>query len=434
MTASAEADASANAGAPGGARGFTGRLLSDPMLAIVDQAAVSGTRFATTIAVGKFAGAEELGVYALAMAALILAGCVQESIVTKPYIVLRSGRGDRRYAGSVLTHHLLLGAGLALGFLIAAGVCRATGATGAAATLACLTAVTPLSLLWEFARRMSFAHLNLRGALAIDLSLAAVQITGLGLLAWTERLTAATALGVTGVSAALAGGVWLALRRDLFAPRLRRAWSDAGRNWRFGRWILAGQFCGQLTGQTPLWILAAVAGTTAGGLLAAAQTVVLLSNPLILAIAGLLVPQTAAARRAGGPAAVRRVALRAGALLAGVAGLFWLGLLVAAEPLLTLIYDEEFAAAAPAIVVLGLAPIAWSLNTAFDAGLSAIDRPELGFRAMFTGLAVTATAAAALSGSLGPVGAAAALTLGSAATTAILGYHFLRLTGTTPAA
>src|SRR3954471_14828370 len=56
--------------------------------ALVDQALVSGTRFLTTIIIGRYCGAADLGTYSLAFSLLILGGCFQEAIVTTPYAVL----------------------------------------------------------------------------------------------------------------------------------------------------------------------------------------------------------------------------------------------------------------------------------------------------------------------------------------------------------
>ena len=407
------------------------RSASDPVLALADQAWVSGTRFVTTVAVGRVAGPGELGVYALAMAALILAGCAQESLVTKPYTILRDGRPGRErvYAGSVLAHFGAGVGGVAAAFLFAAGVAAAAWGDRPAVVLAVLAGVAPLSLLWEFARRMSFAHLRLGVALAVDAGLGTLQLGGLAALAAAGRLTAVTALLVVGASSAVVGLTWLALNRRRFRVRASAVGADWRRNWRFGRWICAAQVCGSANGSLPHWVLAAVAGVAATGRFAAAQNVVLLCNPLILAVANLLVPRTAEARRTGGPAAVRRLVLRAAAVLVASAASFWAVLLVAAGPLLGLLYGGEFADAVPAILVLGVAPVAWSLSTAFEAGLSAVDRPDLGFRAMLFGLVATAATAAALAGPFGPAGAAAAVTLGSGVSAASLAVSFLRLTG-----
>ncbi|WP_145360075.1 polysaccharide biosynthesis protein [Alienimonas californiensis] len=398
------------------------------MLAILDQGVVSGTRFVTTVAVGRAAGEAELGVYALAAAGLIFAGVAQEAIVTKPYTVLREGDADPGYAGSALLQHVGLGGGLAAALLIAAAAAAAAGATAAAAVLAALAVVTPLSLLWEFARRMSFAHLHLRTALAVDCGLAAMQLGALAGLWATGRLTALTALAATGAGAAVAGAIWLARARASLRFARGRAGEDWRRSWRFGRWILAAQLCGQACGNAPHWILAAAVGMAATGRFAAAQNVVLLCNPLILAVGSLLVAQTAAARRSGGPAAVRGVTVQTAIALTGLTGLFWFGLLFAAEPLLGLVYGSSFTSAAPVILLLGLAPLAWSLSTAFEAGLSAIDRPELGFRAMLAGLLATVVAAVPLTIFYGAAGAAATVAIGSAVSAAALAVPFLRLT------
>ncbi|NNJ24990.1 lipopolysaccharide biosynthesis protein [Alienimonas chondri] len=421
------------AGVRGAVRSAWRRSASDPVLAVLDQGLVSGTRFVTTVAVGRAAGEEELGLYSLAMAGLILAGVAQEAVVTKPYTVLREGEVDSDYAGSALLHHAALGGGLAVALLAAAGIAAAAGAGTAAIVLAVTAAAVPLSLLWEFARRMSFAHLRLRSALAVDGGLAALQLGALAGLWATGRLTALTALAATAAAGLIAGSIWLARSRTVFRLGTGRVGADWRRSWQFGRWVLAAQLCGQVNGSAPQWVLAAAVGIAATGRFAAAQNVVLLCNPLILAVASLLVAQTAAARRTGGPTAVRRVAVRAAVALTAFAGLFWLGLLVAAGPLLGLLYGTEFASAAPVILLLGLAPLAWSVSTAFEAGLSAIDRPEVGFRAMLAGLLTTVAAAVPLSAIYAAPGAGAAVLLGSAVAAVALAVPFLRLTSASPA-
>src|SRR5436190_12762522 len=74
------------------------------LVALVDQALVSGTRFLATIIVGRYCGAGELGTYTLAFSLLVLVGCFQEAIVTTPYAVFgqRLRRRSRAtYAGAV---------------------------------------------------------------------------------------------------------------------------------------------------------------------------------------------------------------------------------------------------------------------------------------------------------------------------------------------
>src|SRR5262245_20727373 len=73
-------------------------------LALIDQALVSGSRFATTLVVGRFCGPAELGEYSLAFSLHVLAGCVQEALLTTPYAVVSKRlrpRSRATYAGAI---------------------------------------------------------------------------------------------------------------------------------------------------------------------------------------------------------------------------------------------------------------------------------------------------------------------------------------------
>src|SRR5581483_6028917 len=53
-------------------------------LALMDQAVVSGTSFLTTVLIGRWCGASELGVYALGFSLLVSWGCVHQSLIALP--------------------------------------------------------------------------------------------------------------------------------------------------------------------------------------------------------------------------------------------------------------------------------------------------------------------------------------------------------------
>src|SRR4051794_27656768 len=87
------------------------------VMALVDQALVSGTRFLATIIVGRCCGPRELGTYSLAFSLLVLGGCFQEAIVTTPYAVLgqRLRRRSRSmYAGAIARMHFSAAVGGAI--------------------------------------------------------------------------------------------------------------------------------------------------------------------------------------------------------------------------------------------------------------------------------------------------------------------------------
>src|SRR5947209_1727352 len=54
-------------------------------LAMLDQAAVSGTSFLTTVLIGRWCGAGELGAYSLGFSLLVAWAGAQESLIALPY-------------------------------------------------------------------------------------------------------------------------------------------------------------------------------------------------------------------------------------------------------------------------------------------------------------------------------------------------------------
>src|SRR4051794_14737588 len=142
------------------------------VLAVLDQAVVSGTSFLTTILLWRYCGPGELGVYSLGFTLLVTWGCVQESLIATPYTIfrLRPLKGTpAEYAGAVLIHQMMLSA-VALLSLAAVGVVASwTGRfPGLAAVTWVLALATPFALLREFGRRFAFAHLGMAEALVID--------------------------------------------------------------------------------------------------------------------------------------------------------------------------------------------------------------------------------------------------------------------------
>src|SRR5438552_13765681 len=80
-------------------------------LALIDQAVVSGTSFLTTILIGRWCGASELGIYSLGFSLLVSWGCVHQSLIALPYTIYRhrTVRGTQaEYAGSALVQSGLL--------------------------------------------------------------------------------------------------------------------------------------------------------------------------------------------------------------------------------------------------------------------------------------------------------------------------------------
>lgn len=387
-------------------------------ISLVDQAVVSGTSFLTTVIVGRTCGADGLGMYALAFTVVVLISCGQESLISTPYAVYRARvepHARAAYAGSVLLHFGLLAAIASLGFAAAAAAMQWLPEHGEAATMLwVLAGVMPLILLRELVRRLGFAHLGFAAVLAADATVAAVQLSGLALLAAADALSPATAYASMGLSCALAAAVWLALSRIPFTLRLDVVVDHLRRNLRLGRWIFAAMMALMLQLSSVQWLVAALLGISETGVFVACMSVVMLVNPFVQGVSNVLVPKTALAYADGGNRALRRVVWRAtelvGLAMAGFCGV----VVVAGEPLLTLLYGREYVGHRDLLILLAVALTIRSLSMPSYNGLQAADRADYTFFANLLGLVVTTCLALGLATPWGVAGAGWALLAGEA--------------------
>lgn len=403
------------------------------LLALLDQAVVSGTSFATSVCVGRAAGADELGAYALGFTLVVLVAGVQESLVSIPYTV----RGARlidsarvRYAGSLLLAAAALALLAGLTIAMAAAAVSFTGLAQLAPVLATLSVSAPLVLAREFLRRFAFAQMRMGQALAIDVMVCVAQLGALVGLAAAGRLSAVTAHAALGMACALAAAVCLTTARGNFGFRPREIAADWRRSWAFGRWVFAGQVTGALFTYAPHWLLAGCLGAAATGEFAAAMTVVQLANPFIIGFANFLSPRSAHAFADGGASEVGHVVVRSAVLLAGLTSLFCLAVSVCGGRLLALVFDDRYIGQAHAMTVLSLSLVAGTLGMCAENGLRALRHPRTTFSANVVALAITLLAAAALIAPYGTLGAAYALLAGNLAAAAARWLYFARLLNT----
>jgi O-antigen/teichoic acid export membrane protein len=404
-----------------GLRAFAGSsLVKKSSLSVVDQAVVSATNFATSVILGRFAMQEELGVYYLALSVIYFARGIQEQLVSAPYMIYcsrKQGRELAEYAGSALVHQCAVMA-------LTAAVLLAALATGLlpspiAGAFSLLAVAAPLLLFREFARQMSFAHLELTRATLIDIAAAVVQFTALLLLATSGRLTVTTTLGTIAVASGIAAVGWLATSKRSMIACLPFAVRDWIHNWRFGRWALASQLLSSTTPYVMPWVIAATHGEAQTGLLGACSTLVGFPNMFLMGLCNFLSPRTAQAYAHGGLAELRSVLLKT-ALLFGVtlgavaAGAFFLG-----EQIAVFVYGPQFAGAGLIIGVLSLSVLANSIGVVAGNGLWAIERPSASFAADACSLIVVIVAALICVPLFGPLGAALATLAGTASDAAV---------------
>lgn len=391
--------------------------LRRPMAAMLDQALVSGASFAAVVLIGRAAGEQQLGLYALAATLVVLAVGVQESLVLIPYTVFAAGVGDelrRRYAASALVQSAASAACLVacLGAATAIMAFRPVVSQFSAVLLLVMFAM-PAALARDFARRLAFAQLRLGRAVAIDGAVAAVQLSLLGWLAYSGMLSAATGVAAWGAAccAVALGGLWR-MRSEfrLNASELRGDWR---RSRVLGKWLVAGHVTGISQAYALHWLLALLVGTAGTGEFAAVTTIVSLANPLIIGLGNFLMPATANAFARSGAEGVWRLAIRATAWLGAALAAFCTLCAVAGDWAMTLIYGERFGGQAGTVTLLSLAASAAALGLAAEHALRSMDRPRAVFLANLLALATTLTLAAWLVPAQGTVGAAWSLLAGN---------------------
>ena len=401
--------------------------------ALADQAVLSGTNFFTTVIVGRMCGPDELGIFSLGFAFVVLTVGVQESLISAPYTIYgnrRQGRSRAQYAGSVLVHHAVLSVVAVICLAATAGLLAAgIGPPGLAPVVWVLSVMIPFILLREFGRRLAFAHLNVAKALIVDSAVAAIQIGGLIWLAAGARLSAVSAQAMAGLACAVVGIVWFALAMKHFAVRWRRVPGAWRRNWRLGRWLFAGRVTSVLHAYSVYWLLALTLGAAGTGEYAACMTIILLANPFLLGISNVLGPRAAQAFAEGGGREVRRVVWKVAFLLAVPMAAFCGLVMLFGDGILWLLYGSRYAGHQQTITLLAAAALLHAVSIAADHGLCVMERPDVTFRAGLLGLAVTLVIAVALVTPYGIPGAAWGTLAGGVAAAVVRWTTFLRLPG-----
>lgn len=394
-------------------------LTRRPVLALLDQCVASGTRFLAFLLIGRFAGPTELGVYTIIVAMVIGTNLIQEALIARPYQVFlqrMSTRRQRSFSGSTLTQFIGLAALFAVLSIVggvAFGLWKGWDSNFTLLAFA-LAIQLPGTLCWDFSRRYAFAKLNMGGAIVIDTGLAIVQIGSLLVIhGVTSRLTALHAVLAVGTSSLVVGLAALGYWSIEFSLSRKRLWLDAVKNFRFGSWLLIGQFIGFVQGYSIPYLLAATVGMEATGIFMACQQVVLLSNPFLLGISNWLGPQLASTHHLGGLLGLARLTRLSYLTLGGLMSAFWLVLVFYGELAIGLLFGDKYMGYGNMLAFLGATMVGFALSIAGTAALAAMNRTRIIMVGTFCGTIMGFATFFPFVYIWGLSGAAAALGLGS---------------------
>jgi O-antigen/teichoic acid export membrane protein len=399
---------------------WAARLAGDAMfrkslLSIADQGVVSATNFAITIILSRLCGKPEVGLYYLALQVVFFSRGVQEQLIASPYLVYggrKQGSDAARYAGSTIAHEVVLLASVSASMAIAAAYGGLSPELSELLWL--LVGAAPLMLIREFIRQFSFAQLKVAQVLALDCGVAALQLAALAVAAYAGVLSASLTYIVLAIGCGISAVIWLFLRRRTFTTQASAIWPDWVHNWRFGRWALASLLLGQTMPLILPWIVAGTHGEASAATYGVSATLIGFANMYVLGLSNFICPRAAQAYASGGSRELVSVLKQAVLMHLGALIPFALSMLIAGQTLMAFVYGPTFADAGPIIAILAFGAIANSLGIVAGNGLWAMELPSANFRgdvcAMLTWIAATAS----LVPMHGPVGAAAASTIGMA--------------------
>jgi O-antigen/teichoic acid export membrane protein len=401
------------------------------VFSIFDQALVSGTSFLTAAIVGRLTSPDQLGLYYVVLSMLLIISGVHEQVIGGPYSVLskrRRGRELDEYSGSIWLHHLALTA-MTIAILLAVIVlCLASGRLKVLPGLWALLGAAPLVLLRDGIRRFTYANLQVKWVIALDATVATIQIGGLLLLGYWWHLSLWSIYAVMGGACALASAGWylldpphLQFNRHLFLPDWRH-------NWSFGKWALGSYMATGTTSYVMLWILWLTIEPSATAMLGACTTLVGVTNVILAGVANILTPLAAHAFATGGAKELLRILAGTAAFLAVVLGGFCLIALATGGWLVALVFGPHYGGTGGIFVTLAFAALMNGLAVVAGNGLWAIGQPRATFAADVCGTFAALIGAALLIEPFGVLGAALAIFSGACtaaiARTIILARHF----------
>ena len=372
-------------------------------------------RYALDVLVGRMTGPSQFGAYAVVLAyALTLASVATfglPELANREMPVLKRGTDGQAAAFIRLGNRTVIGLGLALGLVFAAGLWLLEIPTPGSTQLL-LVAMVPLTAFFAWRRQLTLiGERHVLGLLAPALvSLVAVPLAAL--LLWGSR-TAVAALG--GMAVAYAAVclvlVW-STRRALPGRSSTGAAGDRGTWLRAGGVIVTSNVATAVTFQLDVLLISYFATPSEAGAYASAARVSLLTT---LALAGIALRE---GPRFGTLLAAGRDQecwshFRRSCLVSGSVGLVLAVVLVAGGSLVLGAFGSEFTVATPWLAVLLVGRLASAATGPVALQLVARGRQRVAAGAAGVGLAVAFVAICALGAAWGPVGVAAGASLGA---------------------
>ena len=335
------------------------------------QAAISLTNFVTLLALGRWAGQDELGIFALGWSCWFLASSLADSLITTPYTYFKQQREARPELSMISTWGAII---LGLGFSIVLTFSWLLEFSAFSKLWPSLPLAITGSLMREIARRHFLATSQIRRLMGLDIFSSLLQLLCIAMLALAQRVTPSNMLWIIGLCtlAPLLPLLSVGRVRRLMQARLGLL-PTLLKFFQYGRWLLLGGLCHVLTVQIYPWAAFLVGGTKITGLYAACVSIVNIMAPILTGLTNYFRPRFMLAhvdlpRREFSHFVFTRVGLF---LFPGIA--LCIALVFYGETILARLYGPSFQEGAVAIIWFGGGALAICLAAPFQLGLLALN-------------------------------------------------------------
>jgi O-antigen/teichoic acid export membrane protein/RIO-like serine/threonine protein kinase len=350
---------------------------TEHFLSHVDQAVVSLTGFFTTVLIARGGGSRELGIYALALSVALSAVGFQESLILQPYLIQKfypEGTCAERAGASLALSIIIAAVSLLVLTIAAIGFSEWHAPRELVVMTWAIAGMLPFALMRDFVRRLAFAHRDADEVLLLDLAAATIQLSAIGWLAASGRISAVSAFAALGVASAFPTAIWLCQARSEFMIRVPHVRVALKRTWATGKLLAAGRITKQGWEYITYWLAAAIGGAAVTGAYAACMNIVNLASPLMVGITNTVMPKSVMAWKHGGGPGLRHQSIRSSALIVALVVPLILTAMLAGETVMRFLFGAEFDGLGHILTVLVAALSARTLGLPASNALAAMER------------------------------------------------------------
>jgi O-antigen/teichoic acid export membrane protein len=396
------------------------------VLAMADQAVVSGANFLAVIALARCISIEEFGKFTLAFSVMLFFSSLIYAVVVLPISVFAPEREAERaaayFARLELTHRILIPGMLLLA--IPAILLLQHWELIIAAALA-----TSLRMGVEYHRRLAYALRDSLRALLVDgVAYGTLCLAAVLLLFRPFDCGAAAALAVMAGAAGIGWAVGFCANRRMIAMDRPEALAPvAKQHWEFGKWNLGGAFAMWGASQLYPFLVAGILGLREVALLNGSIRILGVSNVLIQGIEAFTTPRLRKHLIDHDVARFKRALLKL--FLVGMSAMLPLCLVMMLFPraVLETVLGERFAHGEFVLQAIALAQLFTFLSRMSSIGLKALKQPKPGFWAQAVCAALTMLAGPMIVAHYGLKGACLALLANSSIIFLITALSFYNL-------